>query len=329
MIKPLFSRSPASRRERFLEVGKDPLLFALVARVARCIGAPQPRQIAVDCSVNASASFGSWFGVFFGGDLALTIGLPLAAGLNARQLAGILAHELGHLSQSHGMRLGYVVRSINAWFARVVFERDSWDESLVQQSHAGGWAGLIALFARGCVGLVRVILWCWMIVSHALSCFLLRQMERDADSYEIFVAGSKAFESTSRRMLHLQMGEQLAMASVSQSLDSGRLPDDFIALVVALAESLPPKMRRQLDKECLKERTGVLDTHPAMSERIRQAKDAKAPGVFTWERPASILFSNLAKHQRAVSKKLYREMLGRYLERVELVETISALARHD
>ena len=74
MIKPLFSRSPASRRERFLEVGKDPLVFALVARIARCIGAPQPRQIAVDCSVNASASFGSWFGVFFGGDLVLTIG---------------------------------------------------------------------------------------------------------------------------------------------------------------------------------------------------------------------------------------------------------------
>lgn len=52
----------------------------------------------------------------------LTIGLPLVAGLSLQQLAGVLAHEFGHFSQGAGMRLTYIVRSINAWFLRVVYE---------------------------------------------------------------------------------------------------------------------------------------------------------------------------------------------------------------
>ena len=83
----------------------------------------------MDCLVNASAGFGRDAGLF-GQNLVLTIGLPLVAGLTARQFAGVLAHEFGHFSQGAGMRLSYVVRSVNAWFARVVFERDGWDESL-------------------------------------------------------------------------------------------------------------------------------------------------------------------------------------------------------
>ena len=55
--------------------------------------------------------------------MVLLIGLPLAAGLSLRQFAGVLAHEFGHFSQGFGMRLTYVIRSINIWFMRVVYER--------------------------------------------------------------------------------------------------------------------------------------------------------------------------------------------------------------
>jgi hypothetical protein len=41
-----------------------------------------------------------------------------------------MAHEFGHFAQSGGMRLTFIVRSINAWFGRVVHERDEWDEKL-------------------------------------------------------------------------------------------------------------------------------------------------------------------------------------------------------
>jgi hypothetical protein len=66
----------------------------------------------------------------FGNDLVLTIGMPLVAGMSLRQFAGVLAHEFGHFSQGAGMRLSFIIRSINLWFMRVVYERDDWDERL-------------------------------------------------------------------------------------------------------------------------------------------------------------------------------------------------------
>lgn len=62
------------------------------------------------------------------------IGMPLVAGLDMRQFAGVLAHEFGHFSQGVGMRLTYIIRSISHWFTRVVYERDSWDEWLARST---------------------------------------------------------------------------------------------------------------------------------------------------------------------------------------------------
>src|SRR5439155_20614652 len=62
--------------------------------------------------------------------LVLTIGLPLAAGLDLQDFTGILAHELGHFAQGTAMRLTFIVRRVSFWFFRAVYERDSWDEQL-------------------------------------------------------------------------------------------------------------------------------------------------------------------------------------------------------
>ena len=126
MIKPLFARPARGGLGRKLKHGQEPLLFAFVDRIADAVGAPEPQQIRVDCDVNASASFGRGMMGLFGRKLVLTIGLPLAAGLDLQQLAGVLAHELGHFAQGAGMRLTYLIRATSGWFARVVYERDEW-----------------------------------------------------------------------------------------------------------------------------------------------------------------------------------------------------------
>src|SRR5262249_33647488 len=96
MLKPLFSRPANQSRTRTLKRQTEPVLFAFVERICEAVGAPRPRQIQVDCEVNASASFRRGLLSMFGNDLVLTIGAPLVAGLNLRQFAGVLAHEFGH-----------------------------------------------------------------------------------------------------------------------------------------------------------------------------------------------------------------------------------------
>ena len=94
-----------------------------------------------------------------------------------RQFAGVLAHEFGHFAQGAGMRLTYVIRRINLWFARVVYERDEWDLKLEQSAKTSDWRMRIVLqMARGCVWLSRRILWALMHAGNAISCFMLRQM---------------------------------------------------------------------------------------------------------------------------------------------------------
>jgi Zn-dependent protease with chaperone function len=208
MVKPFFAAKAKRSEPITLDPEKEPMLFAFVQKICGLVGASAPCRIDVDCEVNASASLrrGLW-----SNDLVLTIGLPLASGLDMRQFAGVLAHEFGHFAQGAGMRLTYIIRKINVWFARVVYERDAWDLKLEQYAKGGDWRVRIMLHAgRGCVWVSRRILWALMHAGQAISCFMLRQMEYDADSYEAKLAGSDAFESTASRLRVLAVATQVA-----------------------------------------------------------------------------------------------------------------------
>jgi Zn-dependent protease with chaperone function len=326
LVKPLFARRSRSRPLRTLEFGEEPLLFALVTRVAQAVGAPGPKRIDLDCQANASAGFGSALGVVFGGDLVLTVGLPLAAGLSTQQLAGVIAHELGHFTQGAGMRLSYVVRSVNAWFARVVHERDDWDEALVRGCEEGDRLAVFLYLALLCVWLTRCALWVIMAVGHGLSCFMLRQMEYDADRYETRLAGTEAFVETARQLLLLGLATNGALALAEKSWNkSWRLPDDLSELIVALAAGVPQAEVRNIEKELAKAKTGLFDTHPAHGERLASARRENAPGVFHLDGPATGLFKDFPHLSRAVTLSFYRQVIGKRVKRDALAPASSFL----
>jgi len=327
MVKPLFAPRRRTGRLRTLEFGEDPLLFALVTRVARAAGAPEPKRIDVDAHANASAGFGGILGVLFGGDLVLTIGLPLVAGLTVQQFAGVVAHELGHFSQGAAMRLTYVVRSINAWFARLVYERDDWDEALAEGCQRGDRLSVILLVALLCVWLTRRVLWVLMAVGHGLSCFVMRQMEYDADRFETRLVGTAAFLETSRRLLLLEHGTNVAHTlTVHAWLSGGRLPDDLSDLIVGVASAVPRDEVLEIDRKMQQAKTGLFDTHPAHGDRVRAARREKAPGVFHLGGPAARLFSDFAKTSRAASMDFYRFAFSKRVRRDMLVPATTLLS---
>ena len=203
LTKPLLARKPQTGARFVLRPGEEPGLELFVEKICRAVGASEPREIELNAEVNAAAAFRRGWLSLFGKDLNLVIGLPLVAGMNMRSFGGVLAHEFGHFAQGLGMRLTYIVRSVNAWFARVVYERDSWDMKLEEAAESwDGWISIILQIARFFVWLSRRILWCLMHVGHAISCFALRQMEYDADSYEVQFAGSETFAKTSHCLLY-------------------------------------------------------------------------------------------------------------------------------
>ena len=114
MVKPLFARREEAEATLTLEEGEAPALNLFVRKICEAVGAPQPKEIEIDCQVNAAASFRRGWLSLFGQDLKLIVGLPLVAGMSLRSFGGVLAHEFGHFAQGAGMRLTFVIRNINA-----------------------------------------------------------------------------------------------------------------------------------------------------------------------------------------------------------------------
>ena len=329
LIKPLFAKRVVFDKPRSLRQPDEPFLFAFVERVCQAVGAPTPSRIDVDCQVNAAASFRRGVWSMFGSDLVLTIGLPLVAGLNLQQFAGVLAHEFGHFSQGVGMRLSYFVRSLSFWFTRVVYQRDQWDQRLHDLTKTDYRLALFAYFAIVCVWVTRRVLWCLMMLGHLVSGFLMRQMEFDADKHEARLAGSQAFSSTQRQLRVLGVATQAAYADLNEFYKEGRLGDNLPLLIQAKVKQIPADMLQKVHAAADELKTGLFDTHPSDVERIASAQREQAPGLFQLTTPASALFANFAALSKTCTWDFYRGVFGDGFKLTDMHPVESLLERQD
>jgi Zn-dependent protease with chaperone function len=246
-------------------------------------------------------------------DMVLTIGLPLVANLTAREFAGVVAHEFGHFTQGISMRLSYVIGSVNIWFARVVYQRDAWDESLEEWSQEAdnGYAAAVVWSTQLGVWFFRLILRVLMFAGFLISGFMSRQMEYNADACQIRVVGSEAFEITHRKLATLSAAMEVTYKQIHATWTTKhQLPDNLSELLRRAHEHLPPLVLQKIDDSLGFHRTGFLDTHPSPADRIREARKAADPGIFHDDRPASSLFASFEHPARFVTLLHYTDDLG-------------------
>lgn len=330
LFKPFLARASSTQSQVEIDERDHPLALEFIRAIARAVGAPAPAVITVDCRVNASASLRRGLASFVGQDLRLCIGLPLVTGLTLRQLAGVLAHEMGHFAQGSGLRLTYLIRAINGWFARVVYERDTWDAKLADWSQrADIRIALVLWIARLGVWLSRRVLWVLMMGAHALGMWMLRQMEYDADRYEARLSGSDAFAATAYRVRLLSVAAANATARLSKAYLEKTLCDDFPTLVAVTAEALPKEVVERVKESSDREPGGVFDTHPPDANRIASAERENARGILRLDVPATTIFPALQSLSRRATEALYRDEHAIDLAGVALVPVERIVARDD
>ena len=322
MIKPAFARRPALPDPLTVTASQHPALFAFITDICRHVRAPVPRLVQVDCQVNASAGFAPGLRSVFQRDLVLTIGLPLVRALSVRELAGVLAHEFGHFAQGSGLTLTMLVRGINRWFSRVVYERDNWDARLDQWSQKRGRLSLLIMPSRAAVWLSRRILTLLMVGGHAISCFMTRQMEYDADSYEVKIAGSDAFARTMRRLDELNQATAQSGPHIRSELAKRRLPADLPLFLVtwvrwrAAPATVPDERARKS--------ASLFDTHPWDDDRLAAAARAGDRGILVGGNDAATgLFSNFDWLSRHATRHHYEER--GLLDAVSLVDAVDSV----
>ncbi|MGD8640212.1 MAG: M48 family metalloprotease, partial [Gammaproteobacteria bacterium] len=321
MLKPLFARPVDEPKTTNVDPLQEPLFIHFVSKVALAVGAPRPKQILIDCDVNASASFHRGLFGFISNELVLTIGMPLIAGLNARQLAGVLAHEFGHFSQGAGMRFHYLTYKINSWLFKAVYTRDTWDQKLDNAAaEAPGWLHIILNVARGGVWASRKILTVFLMTGHAVSSYMLRQMEFDADRYEIYLAGSEQFRDTTLQFQKLGAAYQVSHDHLAKAWEEKKLVNDFPSLIAHNAEQLSPQASKALLKQMEQDKTGVYDSHPTDKQRIEKALQEGANGVFNLNCEGRELLKTFTYLAKRVTVHHYANDLGLEFEKDKLVD---------
>ena len=313
MLKPLIFGWWGGKDTRFeITREREPLLFEFIDHICSFVGAPVPHRVFIDCDVNASVglSYGIRGAVFGGNDCDLTIGLPLVAGLNTSEFAGVLAHEFGHFTQSETRRMTYIVRTLLGWFAHIYYYRDRMDVWLATGTQVWVYGiGLFCLAIQFFIWLVRRVIWCIMMLGNLAAGYMSRQMEYDADSFQVQLIGSERFAFVSRKIILLDIAKDKTITDLNYMLNEERLADN-LPLLIAVNSRISGEDIKRLARKIIKEEKGSLfGTHPIIRDRIEAARNADVPGVLHVNLPASLLFRNFLGLSRELSIHFYREVV--------------------
>src|SRR6266540_978341 len=322
LIKPLFVRWRMLALTIPLSHTDHPDLFAFIGQLCQRMGAPIPSRIDATFEPGAHVGYRAGIGSFFSNDIVLTFGLPLAAGLNCQEFAGVLAHELGHCTQHNAMRCSYLIERTTHWLSRVVYERDEMDVDLIQTTQESSSGLVVGLVSQLFVAVARGILWLFMNAGHWVASFMSRQMEFHADAWAVSVAGSEGFVRMYRRIEMLAASTQHVLAPLKRRRGV-KLPDDLSTLIAVQAAQLAGETQGRILETATRRKTHWADSHPSAAERFARAQQAAQPGVIGDLRPATVLFGDFGAFSREATRAVYQFMLDAELSEDELfkVET--------
>jgi Zn-dependent protease with chaperone function len=231
-----------------LTASEAPALFETIERLRRELDAPALHKVLLDGDFNASVIQIPRLGALGWERNYLILGLPFMQALSLAEFSSVLAHELGHISRSHGRFGAWVYRLRSSW-AKVMEELDG-------HRHVG--AGAFRRFFR------------WYLPRFsASSVALVRAHEYEADHAAAQAVGAKPAALA------------LLRATLSGSAEArywdalyGRVVDEPTpprSAYTALAQTLPTTpdedataaLRRALGRP-----TEPADTHPSLADRL-------------------------------------------------------------
>jgi Zn-dependent protease with chaperone function len=227
-----------------------PELFAALDELRAKARAPALHAVLLTNDFNAAVVQYPRFGLLGGARNYLVLGLPLMHALAPEEFKAVIAHELGHLSGSHG-RFGAWIYRLRVGWTRLV-------AALQENEHWGTW-----LFRR-------FFDWYAPLFS-AWSFVQARQQEYEADRMSVAAVGQQAAASALLRV-NVQddfLGEKFWPA-IFKRAETDPVPtlSPFAMLGRALKQGGPPNAVQQWLGKSLQQRTGYDDTHPCLADRL-------------------------------------------------------------
>lgn len=248
MVRPGYRFS-----EREVKPEEAPALFEAIQDLQKKLNMPGRVSVAIDESFNAAAVEGKSV-LGFGAKRTLVLGVPLLCALSRDQVLAIVAHEFGHFSRRHG-RLGHwLYRARVGWlsYAEVADESDSALEK----------SGV--LFAE------------WFVPMFSSYSFVLaRRCEYEADADAAYALGAPAV-ADALVQVHVkgQLWDQGSVRKVQGwQREMEAPPEGMHALWSRDSRAVSGEEEQRLLQGALKEASGLLDTHPSLTDRLAALKE--------------------------------------------------------
>jgi len=173
----------------------QPDLLEFVNEICRETGSSRPKSIYIDPDVNAYVSYSNmWLSLFLPIRKNLTLGLGLIGSLNLSEFKAVIAHEFGHFAQ-RSMKIGSYIISANTIIHDMIFERDSWDDTLAQWRASDLRLSFPAWIITPLIWLIRQVLRLFYQFLNIMHASLSREMEFNADKVAVSLTGSEAIIS--------------------------------------------------------------------------------------------------------------------------------------
>ncbi len=304
LVRPFFTRYTDPPR---IELSRQnaPGLFALARQVSICVGTPEPEAIYIDNQVNASVSPTDGLGSLVRRKLELTVGMPLVYGMDARELASVIAHEFGHFSQPVEMFSGAAVNTVNGWMARCAWYEDPWEARLGRWRELDWSVALVAQCALWSISGVRYLMRGLLALNTRITRRLSQEMEFNADDHAVHVIGTQAFVDSSNSIRELLAAQELAWQANMAGYSENKLMDNWSAAVRDVRAGFTDAKRNVIRAQMDEEETEYWHTHPADRERIDRAESWAVSdidsGVFGSER----LLRNHEKLAQQLTQQTY------------------------
>lgn len=298
LIKPLFAKQQSDWGFDLKQ--KDaPALFNLIEIMCKRIGIKPPVSIRIDNNVNAAAGPEKGIISLLQGRMRLYIGLPILAGMSAKQFVGVLAHEFGHFAQPGAMLAYQFINRVNHWLYDRAFTYDSWDERLDRwQESNSGIIVLSVLGAKVMIKLTRYIFKQMYLFNLRMTQGMSRQMEYDADAYESIVCGSDSFKQTSLQLRKLSYAANKVSEINESAWYENKLLRDYAKATQDQLKEFTDHELEQLEEQMHNTETNAWDSHPADTDRIAHVEKRNDSAIFKHEVSAKYFckdFDNLSE----------------------------------
>lgn len=238
-----------------LEVNENsnPELAEFISALRAEVGGPSNYKILLTDDFNASVMQYPKLGIFGWYHDYVLIGVPLLLVLSLEELRGVLAHEFGHLKETHGI-----------WAVKVYRNREVWLQIMQNLEEKDHWG---AFLFKG--------FFKWYLPKlEEYSLSLYREQEFEADKEAVRIAGKDAFGSFLLKYdIYADRLSNSFWREVYRKMQACPSPVAGVFEEMSSFLELPVEKEYQvkiIERE-LKVQTDDQDTHPSLADRLKAA----------------------------------------------------------